>query len=1209
MYVRSEIELNIINEIKKMENEYSTAIIVTGEAGVGKSELIHSLVKSQKLKSYNIVRSKFSLNRIHPLGVINNIVEILIHHILTLNQHQFPYFMKKMKKELGRDQGLLNLVTPMAEEYLKIESKKTNCDYVKLKYRLRKVIFTFIKLASEQFYPLVLVIDDLQWTDDLTLGFILDIFKKLDCMTLSLLILQRPNRHDLVGKMEKIYKNNKCYGFSTYQIEPFDFKEVQMFIEDTYGTSLVNKILMSQLVYEISSGSPFYIKEVLQRLESENLLKYNTDLNKWSFSEENTLNNKIKNDIQNILTLNLMKLNFIEKSMLNYIALLNEESSYELLNKLTKKMKVNLDEILKKLELLNYIVIFLGRYDKKVKIAHNIIKEIIFNNLDSNIKRDMHKEISQVLYIESGDKYQNQRWVYHVLEAGEINNEDIDLSKKLCKIEKCIEEVKQVSDYEKALKILMFLEKRMSPEDITLKFKLELTETIYLCGETDKAFLEMNRLIEEYKEKDSQILIYRKLMDFYNYKGLCNKVVENGVKILNMLNYNINPNGIREDILETQKLFSDSNLNKIQKNHKIKNDDILFILDVLTTMLPATIIATEDLYIQIFLRIAQISIRNGNSIYAPIGYIMMSHIFNSLLKNPEKAKKLQKIALKLSKENELKYDINAMVYSLNGAFVEHWFNGYTNSEKYLKHAIRLAEFEGEKIYSAYSTIALINCKMLLGKSLSQLIQWIENIEKEKSWLIDDVTDYFRYLKEYYFRQLMFGDAESVYKEYIDRIGKNPSKIYVAKLFEMQVLYHEGLIEEAYELTLEIEKNLDFILGYIVYLEVVFFCGLTRLRMHCQLEDNEKKENVRVIERHINMLQNSINLGNSKEYKIKKELLECYYKIQVEDSKKAIEKLLKLSKKVELEESDYMAAIIHYIIADCLKIFEKTARIHLIEASKRYRKWGADYIAKLISKEVYTKNDEANIYNLDVGTLELKSEVKRKYESVFISLNKFSLVDDKEYADAFLKILVQLENWNYGEIFVENMGKLIQKSFYKNILVDCDNKKTSLKNKIINYVFRTHTIIKINKYETLNMFEDIIDDINYSILCMPIKYHNILVGVIYFEIPKDFDLRENHIDLINNLMPNLLLKQRVLAGVDFYSQLKPKLVKHDLTEREIEIIVLVAEGYSNGEIANNLNIAEGTVKNHLSSIFLKLEVDSRIKAVVIANRLNIINRID
>ena len=61
----------------------------------------------------------------------------------------------------------------------------------------------------------------------------------------------------------------------------------------------------------------------------------------------------------------------------------------------------------------------------------------------------------------------------------------------------------------------------------------------------------------------------------------------------------------------------------------------------------------------------------------------------------------------------------------------------------------------------------------------------------------------------------------------------------------------------------------------------------------------------------------------------------------------------------------------------------------------------------------------------------------------------------------------------------------------------------------------------------------------------------------------------------------------------------------LTERELDVLRLVAQGHSNKEIASRLFISENTVKNHVRNMLEKLQLHSRMEAVMYAVRENLL----
>jgi DNA-binding NarL/FixJ family response regulator len=64
-------------------------------------------------------------------------------------------------------------------------------------------------------------------------------------------------------------------------------------------------------------------------------------------------------------------------------------------------------------------------------------------------------------------------------------------------------------------------------------------------------------------------------------------------------------------------------------------------------------------------------------------------------------------------------------------------------------------------------------------------------------------------------------------------------------------------------------------------------------------------------------------------------------------------------------------------------------------------------------------------------------------------------------------------------------------------------------------------------------------------------------------------------------------------------------KPELSERETEVLRLIANGKDNAEIAEELHISPKTVKNHISNILMKLQIENRIQAAVYAVRTGLV----
>lgn len=142
----------------------------------------------------------------------------------------------------------------------------------------------------------------------------------------------------------------------------------------------------------------------------------------------------------------------------------------------------------------------------------------------------------------------------------------------------------------------------------------------------------------------------------------------------------------------------------------------------------------------------------------------------------------------------------------------------------------------------------------------------------------------------------------------------------------------------------------------------------------------------------------------------------------------------------------------------------------------------------------------------------------------------------------------------------------------------------------------------------------------------IKKRNINVKVLILTVHDEVEYLIKAVDIgvdgyILKDSESMELKKAINAVINGENYIQPKLIPSlnkslvtrdndkdkidSLTSRELEVLVQVANGMFNKEIATSLNISERTVKNHISNIFKKIDVSDRTQAAVFAIKNDII----
>jgi DNA-binding NarL/FixJ family response regulator len=94
--------------------------------------------------------------------------------------------------------------------------------------------------------------------------------------------------------------------------------------------------------------------------------------------------------------------------------------------------------------------------------------------------------------------------------------------------------------------------------------------------------------------------------------------------------------------------------------------------------------------------------------------------------------------------------------------------------------------------------------------------------------------------------------------------------------------------------------------------------------------------------------------------------------------------------------------------------------------------------------------------------------------------------------------------------------------------------------------------------------------------------------------------------VGNSLLDPVLTERVFAEVRRAARQQEANAFAELTEQERRVLTLVADGKTNREIAQELHLGEGTVRNYVSNVLSKLGVSNRAEAAAYATKHNIKN---
>ncbi len=196
--------------------------------------------------------------------------------------------------------------------------------------------------------------------------------------------------------------------------------------------------------------------------------------------------------------------------------------------------------------------------------------------------------------------------------------------------------------------------------------------------------------------------------------------------------------------------------------------------------------------------------------------------------------------------------------------------------------------------------------------------------------------------------------------------------------------------------------------------------------------------------------------------------------------------------------------------------------------------------------------------------------------------KILLVDDDALVLKSLEMILKAEG--VDEVYTSKNGKEAF-DIYKNHKIDLVLQDIRLKDE--NGIDIASKLLEYDREAKIILFTTFKDE----------EYINkaIKVGV------KGYILKDNIDSLFQSIQTvmagNMVLDSEVIKDLKLLDQATKSIEDFDITERELDVIKLLAEGMNNKEISQSLYLSEGTVRNYISNLLDKLDLRDRSQIVV------------
>ena len=1119
------------------------AIFVTGGSGVGKTALILEIYKPitrqcvhNHLKIF-FISGKFDqlLNDVPYGGFISAFSE-LIRQLTCENDDQLAQWRNEILASIGSNGKVIIDFIPEAELILGPQPNIPKLLGIEAQNRFHHVMKNFIQVFCRPGRPLVIFLDDLQWADTASLKLINTLLESKD-LYLFFIGAYRDDlthtAHPLMICLDSIQKSG--YGIHSISLNALPNQPIAELVSETFKHPLDESQKLAELILTKTRGNPFFVNEFIKSLVEKKLIQFDFKNNLWHWDLSLIQESSITDNVVNLLSNRIQTLSKESQLTIKIGSCIANHFSLALISIACDQTPEETKKHLK--ELIHEGLIFETPSNTNIseyKYAHDRIRKAAYALIPDDEKAGMHLKIGR-LFLKAFSTKEKEKYMFEMiyqLNMGQSCINDFQEKRDIAELNLTAgKRAKLSAAYAPAFKYLetgislLGDSKWQLAYHLTLKLHIEAAESAYLNTEFGKT----TKLVRDVQNNARTLLdtidVYEILIQACIAQNKLKESVKIALLVLKRLGINFphEPGKMYQkwQYIKTRLCIAKKRIKNLDQLPEMTDPYKRAASKILSLASSPAYLAVPQLFPLIVNKQVELMVQYGIMaispyVFAGYGILLISQQYENI----EQSYQFGQLALKILAQKNTQ-SIEARTLVVVNCQLSHWKEPLNKIIQALPSIYQKAIETGDIEFAAFALHLYCTYSWCHGKNLHELeIDMARDADTIRQLKQETALNYNRIWRQA-IHNLMedpkdpchlsgkFYDEDQMRSIHLS--ANDQSALFDIAMHKLILCFMFERYSEAIEHAQLAQDNMKGIAGLFYVPVLYFYEALTQLALCKSIDTNERRVYIKKVSKTIRKMKHWAKLcPENHTHRLFIVLAERY--ALTNQMEKAIDYYDQSIQWAHNQGFIHEEALANELAAKFWleKRKPEVAKLYMDKSHYLYGIWGASRKVSEIEKSFSHLLSKASLpsFNSNLTTTPSTDSIRLDFTTVIKAsqvLSSQMLLND--LVKKLMEIVMENAGAEKGILIINKNGSL-----YVEAEILSNHEKTVLAPQLVNacevisraivlYVARTGKDVVLDDASTDGSFtrdDYIINKQPKSIMCIPIRHHSELTGLLYLE---------------------------------------------------------------------------------------------------------------